>query len=177
MKDNISLAVWGWEGAWCWWGWEGKKRDCRNAQLNFEEWWIYLLFWLCWRFHGCKYRSKYIQLHSLKWGVINIPWANLLIWFLLIIIECYFWGHGSRKNKVWDKHDKRIFNQRITQHRGFPGGSDGKKSACSAGDLGLIPCSRRSPGEGNGDPLQYSCLDNWWATVHGVAKSQTQLSD
>ena len=43
---------------------------------------------------------------------------------------------------------------------GFPGGSDGKESACNAQDLGLIPGSGRSPGEGNGNPLQYSCLEN-----------------
>ena len=67
---------------------------------------------------------------------------------------------------------------------GFPGGSEIKASACNAGDLGLIPGSGRSPGEGNGNPIQYSCLENpmdggaWWATlVHGVAKSRTQLSD
>ena len=66
---------------------------------------------------------------------------------------------------------------------GFPGGSDGKESACIVGDLGLIPGSGRSPRKGNGYPLQYSCLDNpmdrgaSWAAVHGVAKSQTQLSD
>ena len=66
---------------------------------------------------------------------------------------------------------------------GFPGGSDGKKSARNAGDLGSIHGSGRSPGEGNGCPLQYSCLENptdggaWWATVHGVAESQTQLSN
>ena len=65
----------------------------------------------------------------------------------------------------------------------FPGGSDDKESACNAGDLGSIPGSGRSPGEGNGNPLQYSYLENsvdrgaWWATLHGVAKSQTQLSD
>ena len=65
----------------------------------------------------------------------------------------------------------------------FPGGSEVKVSACSAGDLGLSPGSGRSPGEGNGTPLQYSCLENpmdggaWWAAVHGVAKSQTRLSD
>ena len=59
---------------------------------------------------------------------------------------------------------------------GFPGSSDGKESACNAGDLGLIPRSGRSPGEGNGNVLQYSCLGNltgrgaWQATVHGVAK-------
>ena len=62
---------------------------------------------------------------------------------------------------------------------GFPGGSEVKASAYNAGDLGLIPGSGRSPGEGNGNPLQYSCLENpmdggaWWATVHGVAKSWT----
>ena len=67
--------------------------------------------------------------------------------------------------------------------RGFPGGSDNKETICNAGDLGLIPGSGISPGEGNGNPLQYSCLRNpmdrgaCQATVHGVAKSQTQLSD
>ena len=61
-------------------------------------------------------------------------------------------------------------------------GSDGRESACSAGDPGTIPGSGRSPEEGNGSPLQYSCLENsmerqaWWATIHGVAKSRTQLS-
>ena len=58
---------------------------------------------------------------------------------------------------------------------GFPGGSDGKESACNVGDLALIPGSGRSPGEGTGYPLQYSSLENsidkgaWWATVHGGA--------
>ena len=68
-------------------------------------------------------------------------------------------------------------------NRGFPGSSDGKVSAYNAGDPGSIPGSERSPGEGNGNPLQYSCLENpmdrgaWEATVHGVTKSQTRLSD
>ena len=67
--------------------------------------------------------------------------------------------------------------------QGFPGGSEVKASACDVGDLGLIPGSGRSPGEGNGNPLQYSCLENpmdrgaWQATVHGVAKSQTRMSN
>ena len=58
-----------------------------------------------------------------------------------------------------------------------------KKSSCDVADLGLILGSGRSPGEGNGNPLQYSCLENsmdrgaWWTTVHEVTKSQTQLSD
>ena len=63
----------------------------------------------------------------------------------------------------------------------FPGGSAVKASASNAGDLGLIPGSGRSPGGGDGNPLQYSCLENsmdrgtWWATVHGVTKSWTRL--
>ena len=70
----------------------------------------------------------------------------------------------------------------MTQY-GFPGGSEDKVSACNIQDLGSIPGLGRSPGEGNGNPLQYSCLENpmdrgaWRATVHGVAKSRTQLSN
>ena len=66
----------------------------------------------------------------------------------------------------------------------FPGGSGGKESACNnAGDLGSIPGSGRSPGEGNGNSLQYSCLESsknrgaWYAIVRAVAKSQTRLSN
>ena len=64
---------------------------------------------------------------------------------------------------------------------GFPGGSDGKASARNEGDRGSIPGLGRSPGEGNGNPLQYSCLENprdggaWWAAVYGVTQSRTRL--
>ena len=62
----------------------------------------------------------------------------------------------------------------------FPGGLDGKVSAYNAGDLGSIPGSERSPGEGNGNPLQHSCLRNpmdrvWQAKVHGVAKESMTM--
>ena len=66
---------------------------------------------------------------------------------------------------------------------GLPWWLSGKESACNVGDVGSIPGLGRSPGEGNGNPLQCSCLENpmdrgaWWATVHGVTKSQTQMSD
>ena len=66
---------------------------------------------------------------------------------------------------------------------GFSDSSVGKESACKEGDPSLIPGSGRSPGEGNGHPFQYSCLENsmnrvaWQATVHGVVKSQTRLSN
>ena len=65
----------------------------------------------------------------------------------------------------------------------FPGGSDGKESVCNAGDPGLIPGLGKTPGEGTGNPLQYSCLENamdrgvWWATLHGVTNSRPRLSD
>ena len=70
-----------------------------------------------------------------------------------------------------------------SRHPGFPGGSEVKASACNAEDLGSIPGSGRSPAERNGNPLQYSCVENpmdggtWWATIHGVTKSRTWLSD
>ena len=79
----------------------------------------------------------------------------------------------------WDK----FFVYQFYLQKGFPGGSDGKESACNVGDQGSIPGSGRSPGEGNGYPLEYSCLENpmnrgaWRATVHGVAKNQTWLND
>ena len=66
---------------------------------------------------------------------------------------------------------------------GFPGGSEGKESACKAADLGSIPGWGRTPGEGSSYPLQYSCLENsmdrgaLWATVHGVAESRIWLSN
>ena len=71
----------------------------------------------------------------------------------------------------------------IMNAKDFPGGSDGKESACNAGDPDSILGSGRSPGEWNGNPLQYSCLMNFmdrgalWATVHRVTKSRTRLSN
>ena len=64
---------------------------------------------------------------------------------------------------------------------GFPGGSDGKESACNVGNMGLIPGLGRSPGEGHGNPPLYSCLENpmdrgtWQATIHRITKSWLQL--
>ena len=94
-------------------------------------------------------------------SVLGIPQARILEWVVINISHTHIYG--------------------------FPGASDDKESACNAGDPGLIPESGRSPGAGNGNPIQYSCLENsmdigaWWATfgaiVHGAAKSQTRLSE
>ena len=76
-----------------------------------------------------------------------------------------------------------ILPRYLSNQIGFPGGSPVKNLPSNVGDVGLIPVSGRSPREGNGNPLQYSCLGNsmdrgtWQATVHGVTKSWTQLSD
>ena len=71
----------------------------------------------------------------------------------------------------------------VLSNNSIPGGSDGKESACNVEDLGSIPRSGRPPGEGHGNSLQYSCLENsmdrgaWRATVCGASKSQIKLSD
>ena len=76
-----------------------------------------------------------------------------------------------------------FFFSEVVHLMGFPGGSVVKNPPADAGDTGSIPGSGRSPGEGNGDPLQSSRLGNpmdrgaWWAAIHGVAESRTQLSD
>ena len=78
---------------------------------------------------------------------------------------------------------KRIVVKSMALIHDFPGGSEGKASAYNVGDLGSIPGSGRSSVEGNGNPLQCSCLQNpmdggaWWAPVHGIAKSRTRLND
>ena len=92
-------------------------------------------------------------------GVVKHRW----LWLFKLLLR------GFRVLKLW-------YLDRLLFPLGFPGGSEVKASACNAGDLGLIPGLGRSPGEGNGDPLQCSCLENpmdggaWWATVHGVTK-------
>ena len=88
-----------------------------------------------------------------------------------------------RTNYGGEQHHEFKFKGGHNAFLGFPGGLAGKESTCNAGDLGLIPGLGRSPGEGNGNPLQYSRLENpmgrgaWQATVHGTAKSQKQLND
>ena len=105
-----------------------------------------------------------------------------LVGIILFYLSKYDINTVSDAFKIHSKHS----NSNITligYILGFPGNSDGKEFACNAGDLGSIPELGRSPGEENGNPLQYSCLENsmdrgaWWATVHEVSKNQTQLSN
>ena len=101
---------------------------------------------------------KYCYLKIMKYRIVYMDLSELL---LILTLPGHFY---------------EIYYEYVI--KGFPGGSDGKESACNAGDLGSIPGSGRSPlEEGIGYPLKYSCLENhmdrgtWWAAVHGTAKS------
>ena len=107
-------------------------------------------------------------------------WVTLIYWFIttLLVLEIfkYLLTNPLQYRCVLDYVWVRVCLCFPLPAGGFPGGSDGKESACNAGDPGSIPVLGRSPGEGNGNPHQYSCLENsmdkeaWWATDHGVAK-------
>ena len=113
-----------------------------------------------------RIQMKYILLFQISQSISLIPVTSF---FLLLSVSQFFLTTTFNLNLflVWN----------------FPGGSNSKVSAYNAGDLGSLPGSGRSPGEGNGNPLQYSCLENpmdggsWQSTVPGVAKSRTRLSD
>ena len=119
-------------------------------------------------------RGRHSQLSSAQESVSQTGYSCDLSDFLYIhstiVYTMFFVIHILKYLNVFLKENKPSL--------GFPGDADGKESACNAGDLGSVPGSGRSPGEGNGNLLQYSCLENsmdrraWRATVHGVAKSQ-----
>ena len=104
-----------------------------------------------------------------------LKWWIRFILFIFPVCKKYFYNKNFLIN----------FKMYLTfkNWKGFHGGSDRKESACNAGNPDSIPGLGSSPGEEHGNPLWYSCLENpmgrgtWWATVHGVAKSQTWLSN
>ena len=112
------------------------------------------------------------------WGTVHgVAKLDTTEWLSLTAI----WGAITEEKKLDLKTSE--FHVILTCFSPTPGGSDDKASDYNAGDPRSIPGSGRCPGEGNGNPLQYSCLENakdggtWWATVHGVTKHQTWLSD
>ena len=144
----------------------------------------------------CKKLFKSIVGHA-KWthciNCSELPLSFTDFWFRVCLImgqnpcdtyipECEWdWDESLNLDKIpstWWHH--RIWRILCV---GFPCSSEDKESASKARDLGLIPRSGRFPEKGNGNPLQYPWLENsmgrgaWWATVHGVTKSQTWLSD
>ena len=103
---------------------------------------------------------------SVKWAVVTVSLAFSGLWWSMMIS---FLSYSSFSCCLLFKLSCSLV------YSGFPFGSDGDDSACNARDLGSIPGSGRSPGEGRGNPLQYSCLGNpmdrgdWWGTVHRAA--------
>ena len=133
-------------------------------------------------------------------GVISDPMSPLIPSFAPLVIFSWTQGlYGKKEDRAgswnvkcekkvfWDESFREVFGGvielDICLYMGFPCGSDGKEPACNAEDPGLILGSERYRREGHDYPLQYSCLENsmdrrvWRATIHGVAKSQTWLSD
>ena len=149
-----------------------KTTDCRIIIKGGLECWL-----------GVWMESYYQKSGFASWGVLNqkiqlsqSSWEGKVYY-----LKKYGEHQGAFQSNVSPNYSWGSFNLLEQACSGFPGGSDGKESACSAGDLGLIPGSGRSPGGGHGSPLQYSYLENpmdrgaWQATVHRVGKSQTQL--
>ena len=127
-----------------------------------------------------------------------VPWVGKILWRRVWPPTLIFLpgdSHGQRSSASYSPRGRKEMDMTEWAQApsmsvcvyiyvsGFSCSSVGKEAACSAGDPGSIPGLGRSPGEGNGNPLQYPYLENlmdrgaWWATVHGVAKSQAWLRD
>ena len=139
----------------------------------------------------CLFKFSFILGVSPEVGLLIHTLVLSLVFFFFLEISILFFSDCINLNSHQQCRHV-LFSQHSLQHLLFVDflmmgiltcSSVGKESACSAGDPGSIPGSGRSPGEGNGKPLQYPCLENlmdrgaWWAAVHGVAKSWARLSD
>ena len=172
--------------------------SCTRASLEqgFLSWGLVVSFTLEWTLSLGPSSPSLVSLARWSPQSPARPWRGHSCWGIL-------WGQGLEVC-VWEiEYDSGsfetiidklfqikifiIYNQdypRVLKcvHQDFPGGSDGKASTYNAGDPGSIPGLGRSSGEENGNPLQYSCLENsmdrgaWWVTVNGVTKSQTWLN-
>ena len=113
-----------------------------------------------------------------KCPLVGFTWATNLL-----VVHALVHPHTFPPESLFLILFSLILPRYLSDQMGFPGGSPVKNLPANAGDVGLIPVSGRSPREGNGNPLQYSCLGNsmdkgtWQAIVHGVAKSWTRLRD
>ena len=120
-----------------------------------------------------------INRYCLKKKNKNLENSLAVLWLGLVLCSTA----KKRKNKKRKQASGEMESFCHTGSGYFSGDSDGKEPACNLGDLDSMPGLGKSPGEGNGYPLQYSCLENsmdrgvWWARVHGITKSRTRLID
>ena len=143
---------------------------------------------MVWCSHLSKSFPQFVMIHTVKgFSVADETEAGVFLQFPFFLYDPVdvgnlisgFSSFSKASLDIWKflvhimlKPSMQRFKHDLTS-MGFPGGSEVKASACSVGDSGSIPELGRSPGEGNGNPLQYSCLENpmdggiWWATVHG----------
>ena len=127
----------------------------------------------------CKFKLCFLELS----GFFFFKVLNLNVEPLDTNSQLYTHDQTCNTKSAQIQNGLHLYTSLGLQVLGFPGGSDSKKFACNMGDPGSILGSGRSPGEGHGNPLQYSCLENpmdrgaWQATVHRVAKSRIRLSN
>ena len=108
---------------------------------------------MVWYSHLFKYFPQFVMIHTVKgFGLVSKEEVGVFL-----ELSCFFDDPADVGNLI---SGSSAFLRGFCLLRGFSGGSDRKSSACNAGDLGLIPGLGRSPGEGSGNPLQYSCLEN-----------------
>ena len=161
---SLTRWTWVWATSRSWW-WTGRPGMLRSmgSQRAGHDWTIKQLIFsfqssscVCWFFHNFLCLIWRLKVLIATPGVFSLH-CGMWTFFFFFLVAC------------------RLFSW-FTYDLGFPGGSDGKESACIVGDPGSVLGLGRSPGEGNGYPLQYSCLESpmdrgaWWATVYGVAK-------
>ena len=158
--------------------WEAQTTGCQtDSRMYCASWGIQPRFHnTCnWKVTFKNYRCKHKKFKktSLMNHIINLIWGNRARSVAELITN------DTKLTQNFNTMNKSVWNMDfIMGWSSFPSGSDGKESACNAGDLSLIPGLGGPPGEGKGYPLQYSSLENSRDyTVHGVTKSQTWLSD
>ena len=162
-----------------WWSWTNLLQILKDDYAFLEE---------------GKWSQKEGLRCKMEWWMKKIinAWLNLethwLHRILMPTVPTFCKYKDKTESKSWIKKALKLGKVsvwlRLKLNEGFSGDSYGKESACNVGALGSIPGSGRLPGEGNGNPLQYSCLEYptedrgaWWATVHRISKGQTWLSD
>ena len=160
--------------------------ECRVLVTWTPAGWLLLTLSGLWSWFGRSVVSDSLRPHGLQHARLPCPLPSLGLYLspiasfqgLLEAIHRHLYLHSNyfRCWRKWECSGKAQGKLRFSEEEALPDGSDSKETACNAGDPGSIPVSGRSPGEGNGNPLQYSCLEHpmdrgaWWVIVLGVER-------